>query len=210
VSSSTPSRVFPLPLPWKGRDARVRELSDEDVLARLQADSGALQILFDRYSRLVLDVGLRVLRDRGEAEEIVQDVFFYIYRKAGLFDPSKGVVKAWIVHIAYHRALDRRAYLTRRGFYVGTNIDSLDDSLLGATDLEHEVGAKLSRAKLENAFHRLPELQRKTLELYYFEGLELREISEELDEPLGNVRHHFYRGLERLRQCASVRKLRET
>jgi RNA polymerase sigma-70 factor (ECF subfamily) len=209
--------VLSLPAPWGAsrskteRDvAVVPELSDEEAISRLKtADSSVLHVLFDRYSRLVLDVGLRVLRDRGEAEEIVQDVFFYVYRKANLFDPSKGLAKAWIVHIAYHRALDRRAYLSRRGFYVGTEIASLDDSLLGATDLEREVAAKLNRAQLEKAFKQLPEMQRRTLELYYFEGLELREISEKLNEPLGNVRHHFYRGLERLRKSAFVRKLRE-
>jgi RNA polymerase sigma-70 factor (ECF subfamily) len=185
-------------------------LTDEEAIALLQAaDSTVLHVLFDRYSRLVLDVGLRVLRDRGEAEEIVQDVFFYVYRKASLFDPSKGLAKAWIMHIAYHRALDRRAYLTRRGFYIGTEIDLLEDSLAGAMDLEREVGAKLSRAQLEKAFKQLPEMQRRTLQLYYFEGLELREIGGKLNEPLGNVRHHFYRGLERLRKSAFVRKLRE-
>jgi RNA polymerase sigma-70 factor (ECF subfamily) len=63
---------------------------------------------------------------------------------------------------------------------------------------------------LERAFEQLPEIQRVTLELFYFEGLELREISERLNEPLGNSRHHFYRGLERLRKSAFVQRLRET
>jgi len=185
-------------------------LSDEDALARLQArDSNALNLLFDRYARLVLSIALRILRDHGEAEEVVQDVFFYVYQKASLFDPARGSGKAWIVQIAFHRALDRKAHLSRRGFYVGTDIDPLHDTLLGHSDLEQEVGSGMNRVLLERAFEDLPEIQRRTLNLFYFQGLELREISESLNEPLGNVRHHFYRGLEKLRKSAFVRRLRE-
>jgi len=184
--------------------------SDEDAIARLQArDSTALNLLFDRYARLVLSIALRILRDYGEAEEVVQDVFFYVYQKASLFEPARGSAKAWIVQIAFHRALDRKAHLSRRGFYVGTDIDPLHDTLLGHSDLEQEVGSEMNRIHLEKAFEDLPEIQRRTLHMFYFQGLELREISERLNEPLGNVRHHFYRGLERLRKSAFVRKLRE-
>jgi RNA polymerase sigma-70 factor (ECF subfamily) len=177
-------------------------------MIRLQArDSAALSLLFDRYSRLVLGIALRILNDYGEAEEIVQEAFFYVYQRATLFDPAKGRVKTWIAQNAYHRALDRKSHLARRGFYLGTDIGPLDDTLLGKTDLEREVGAELDRVQLEKAFEELPDMQRRTLDLFYFEGLDLREISEKLNEPLGNVRHHFYRGLERLRKSAFVRRV---
>jgi len=100
--------------------------------------------------------------------------------------------------------------LSRRGFYLGTNINSLDDTLLGRTDLDREIGSKLNRAQLQRAFEELPDMQRVTLELFYFEGLDLREISEKFNQPLGNTRHNFYRGLERLRKSAFVQDLRET
>src|ERR1700758_273840 len=188
----------------------IKGQSDEEVLTRLQArDSSALNVLFDRYAHLVLSIALRILRDYGEAEEIVQDVFFYVYQKSTLFEPTRGSAKAWIVQIAFHRALDRKAHLSRRGFYVGTDIDPLHDTLLGHSDLEQEVGSGMNRVHLERAFEDLPEIQRRTLDLFYFQGLELREISERLKEPLGNVRHHFYRGLERLRKSAFVRKMWE-
>jgi len=178
-------------------------------MARLQAnDAGALEILFDRYSRLAFSIARGVIHDSGEAEDVVQEAFFYLYKKSLLFDGSKSSVKSWILQIALHRALDRKSHLARRGFYVGTDIGSLDDTLLGDTDLDREIGAKLNRAQLEKAFMELPEMQRLTLELFYFEGLNLREISEKLNEPLGNTRHHFYRGLERLRKSAFVQKLR--
>jgi RNA polymerase sigma-70 factor (ECF subfamily) len=191
----------------KGDDPRY---SDEELLLRLvEQDSVALTSLYHRFSRIVQAVGYRVLHDRGEAEEVLQDVFFQVFQKAKLFDPLKGSAKTWIVQIAYRRSLDRRAYLDRRGFYVSEEIDCLDDFLLGKTDLDRELGAKLQRVQLERAFEELPEMQRRTLELFYFEGMALSDIIERLNEPIGNVRHHFYRGLERLRKSAFVKKLRE-
>lgn len=218
VSAPPQERALALPVVWGRTRDRVRGIpqnaapqpADEVLMERMRArDAVALELLFDRYSRLVLGIGLRVLRDYGEAEDVVQEVFFHVFQKASLFDPLKGSAKGWIVQVAFHRALDKRAHLGRRGFYLGTEIESLDDTLLGETDLDREIGAKLNRAQLEKAFEELPEMQRRTLELFYFEGLELREISEKLNEPLANVRHHYYRGLAKLRKSAFVKKLRE-
>jgi RNA polymerase sigma-70 factor (ECF subfamily) len=118
-------------------------------------------------------------------------------------------VKNWIAQIALHRSLDRKSHLDRRGFYAGTDLDSLDDTLSGDADLDREIGSKLNRAQLEKAFTRLSPVQRETLVLFYFEGLDLREISARLGESFGNARHHFYRGLERLRKSSFVQGLRE-
>jgi RNA polymerase sigma-70 factor (ECF subfamily) len=179
-------------------------------MARVQLqDSRALEYLFERYCRLVLRVARGIVRDHGEAEDVVQEAFFYIYQKAMLFDGAKGSAKNWILQIALHRALDRKSHLARRGFYAGTNIGALDDTLMGETDLDREIGARLNRVQLQKAFQQLPAIQRLTLELFYFEGLDLREISTKIQESHGNTRHHFYRGLERLRRNAFVQRLRE-
>lgn len=185
-----------------------RQPSDEELMAMLQArDPRALDTLFRRYARLVMRIAFRTLGDHAEAEDTVQETFLYLYRKAALFDQDKGPLKAWIVQVAIHRSLDKRSYLDRRGFYFGTKVDSVNDTLLGSTDLEREIGADLDRAKFEVAFSQLPESQRRTLEMFFFEGMELREIAASRNEPLGNVRHHYYRGLERLRKSAFIRKL---
>ena len=179
-------------------------------MSSLQAkDSKALELLFDRYSGLVFGIALRILNDHSEAEEVVQEAFFYVYQRALIFDPLKGSAKGWVVQVAFSRARDRKAHLSRRGFYSGTDIDSLDDTLLGRNDLERETGARLDFSQLQCAFEDLTHMQRQTLEMFYFEGMELREISERLHEPFGNVRHHFYRGLERLRKSPAVKRLRE-
>jgi len=180
-------------------------------MAWMQAkDPEGLDLLYGRYARLVFGIALRILNDRSEAEEVVQEVFFGIYQKAPLFDPAKGSAKGWVVQNAFSRARDRRGHLLRRGFYSGTDIESLDDTLPGKDDTEREVGVRLDFTHLLSAFEDLTPMQRQTLELFYFEGLELREISERLQEPFGNVRHHFYRGLERLRKSPAVKRLRET
>ena len=211
-------RALPLTVAWVATQDRSvsapsiserRVPTDEEVMARLQNhDSAALEVLFDRYARLVFRIARGVLRDVGEAEDVVQEAFIHLFKKCALFDPSKGSAKNWILQTALHRALDRKAHLARRGFYVGTEVGVVGDTLLGNTDVEREVGSRLNRLRLEKAFAELPENQRATLELFYFEGLDLREISAKLNEPLGNTRHHFYRGLERLRKSAFVQRLR--
>jgi len=218
MSSPPNGRALALPLVWRRRQGEVVTLpgpsaipspSDEELLTDLQtSDANALDVLFRRYSRLVFGIASRILRDYSEAEEVVQETFFYVYRKATLFDSAKGGAKAWIVQVAFSRALDRKAHLSRRGFYNGTEIESLDDTLVGKSDVERETGAKLDLAHLQKAFEDLTLMQRRTLELFYFEGFELKEISERLHEPFGNVRHHFYRGLERLRKSPYVQRLR--
>ncbi len=220
MSSPPQGRALTFPIAWSPsqevpakapKAAGDRSPSDEEVMARLQSDdSAALEILFGRYARLVLAIARGIVRDSGEAEDVVQEAFFYLYKKSMLFDGSKGSAKNWITQIALHRALDRKSHLARRGFYAGTDIADLGDTLLGETDLDREIGAKLNRVQLERAFEQLPEMQRLTIELFYFEGMDLREISKKLNQPLGNSRHHFYRGLERLRKSAFVQRLRGT
>ena len=219
MSSPPNGRALAFPVIWgTGRQdsiltpqpLEVRHPSDEELMAGLQAkDDKALDLLFAKYSRLVFAIALRILNDRSEAEDIVQVVFFSLYQKAILYDPAKGTAKGWIVQVAFSRARDRRAHLLRRGFYSGTDVETLHDTLVGETDVEHEVGARLDFGHLRCALEELTTIQRRTLELFYFEGLELREISERIHEPFGNVRHHFYRGLERLRKSPAVRRLRD-
>jgi RNA polymerase sigma-70 factor, ECF subfamily len=218
VSTPPQGRGLTFPIVWgRGRTHSTSavpvlpRLSDEEVMSRLhEHDSNALNCLFDRYSGLVLRVAFRILHDYGEAEEVVQEVFFQVFQKSSLFDASKGTAKAWIVQIGFHRALDRKSYLDRRGFYFATDIGCLNDNLSGETDPYRQLETKLNRAQLEKAIDELPEMQRRTLELFYFEGFEVREIGDKLHESLGNVRHYLYRGLERLRQSAFVQGLGKT
>ena len=180
-------------------------LGDADFIACLELRHASyMDLLFDRYARLIRGTAYRVLGDSNEAEEVLQDVFLYIYRKPELFDPSKGTLKAWILQVTICRALDRRAHLARWRF-IAASLESLD--LPERTDLETEIETKFSRKYLEIALANLPPMQRLTIESFYFDGMNFKEISTRLSEPLGNVRHHFYRGLQRLRRSAVLHRL---
>src|ERR1035441_96466 len=89
------------------------QMSDETLVSLVSGDhADALSELFARHSRLVFSIALRILHDVGEAEEVVQECFLYVYRKALSYEPSRGSAKVWIIQVAYSRARDRKAHLT--------------------------------------------------------------------------------------------------
>jgi RNA polymerase sigma-70 factor (ECF subfamily) len=179
-------------------------------MTRVQVgDEAALGQLLDRHARLVLGIGFRILRDIGEAQELVQDVFLHAFRKCHLFDPQRGTFRGWLIRITCHRALDRREYLNLRRFYDHRNLDEFVDVFQAGVDLEYQVQLSRSEDALRSAFEALTENQRTTLHLYFFEGYTLREISERMGESLVNVRHHYYRALSRLKASAELNSLKD-
>lgn len=179
------------------------ELSDECLMVCVGEKGGeALAVLFRRYSRLVRGVALRILRDASEADDLLQDIFLFVYRKASIFDPSKGSVRSWIVQMTYQRAIDRRRYLQSRHFYTRLDLDGtgdLADSREGreAGELQNRL---VGNTTIGGLLETLTQDQRNTLRLYFFEGYTFDEIAEKLDQSLGNIRNHYYRGLEKLRK----------
>ncbi len=186
-------------------DSHFTALSDSDLIEHLKGGSRqALGILFLRYRRLVLTVSLRILRNNGEAEDVVQDVFLEICKKAAAFDSGRGSVKMWILQYAYSRSLDRRRYLALRhpdghgangGGYCTKHSYAYNPH--GPDGLTVEERATAIRKALTN----LPTKQRKVLELAYFQGLLMTEIAECMSDSLGNVRNQYYRGLKKLQDA---------
>lgn len=209
--SSSDAAGLPVPFLLKFNGTRAEEArtadrqaeDDETLLLRLRmGDREALGILFVRYARLVMSVGMRVLHNASESEDLVHDVFLLLLNKAELFDPNKGTVRAWLAKISYHQALDRRAYLTRRSFYDTRN-GSDSDSAFTIRDSRSEmelVELAYWQSVLQEAFDCLSTDQRTTIQLHFFEGLSIDEISKRLEASTVNVRNYFYRGLERLRR----------
>jgi RNA polymerase sigma-70 factor, ECF subfamily len=178
------------------------EPADEAVMLQIQqGDRESLGILYERYSRLVFGICMRILRDVSEAQELVQDIFLYIFRKGKNFDPSKSSLRSWLVQVIYCRAFDRRDYLKCRRFYDYTNIEDVVDSVASKELLEDRATA---RAMLRRVLSQLTERQRLTLELFFFEGHSLQEISVRLDQSLANTRNFYYRGLEKLRKTLEL------
>ena len=187
------------------------ELADEVLIERIcLGEKEALAALFQRYARLVRSVAARILRDAAEAEDLAQDLFLFIHRKCGLFDSSKSSARSWIVQMTYHRAIERRRYLTTRHFYAREVIQREEGLVVGipATESDYCAEEVFGRNGLAKVLEGLSEDQRETLRLHFFEGHTLTEISTKLGQPLGNVRHHYYRALDKLRKhmfASSVR-----
>lgn len=173
---------------------------DETLIALVQkGDQVALGALLDRYGQLVLGIGVRILRDSFEAQELVQDVFLQVYRKCRLFDPAKGSFRTWLMRLASNRAFDRREYLNLHRFYDNRNLEDFTEVISSSADIEYQMQVSQGETELRRIFGELSPKQRRTLELYFFEGYTLREISEHLNESFANVRHYYYRALDKLK-----------
>ncbi len=212
MSSFTTTRfpTFPLSKTPEGQGTDLGPpggpLADEDLLAGfLNGDQEALGLLFQRYERVVRSVAIRILRNTAEAEDLVQDLFIFIQRKCGIFDSSKSSARSWIIQMAYHRSIERRRYLTSRQFYAQTEIENNTDHMVGTPTAESDYSAEavFGRNGLNKVLKALSEDQRETLRLHFFDGYTFTEISQKVGQPLQpleNVRHHYYRGMDKLRK----------
>ncbi len=188
---------------FKDTVAANSDPSDEALIARIRDhDEDALGLLFKRYARLVWSVAERILEDSGEAEDVMQEVFIRIYRKASIFDSSKGPPRKLIVFVAYQSALTRRRYLRARHFHGGsdTEINAANGAISAPSFYDESMEAHFGREGLRLAFADMSEDQRETLRLYFFEGYTVNEIAVKLGQAQGNVKHHLYRGLDKLRR----------
>jgi len=179
--------------------------SDEALMACIgDGSKEALACLFHRYARLVRSVAYKILRDDSEADDLLQEVFLFIHQKSGVFDSSKSSARSWIVQMAYHRAIDRRRYLDSRHFYTQVDLEDVGNELSGpgtrAERYENSIEEVLERVGLRKVFGVLSEIQRQTLGLHLLDGYTFEEIAVKLDQTRGNVKHHYFRGLEKLRK----------
>jgi RNA polymerase sigma-70 factor, ECF subfamily len=208
--SSSATAGFPsLPLTNKKAEGAVthisgpassEEVSDEILLSRLvEGDSDALDRLFRRYAILIRSIGKRILLDDAEAEDLVQEVFLHLVRRSSAFDLRKGSARSWIVQNIYYRAINRRRYLSSRHQLFVTAPKAPVDLVARAADYDSSESAIFGGALVREILKSLTPEQFETMRLFFFEGYTLAEISENLGQPLGNVRHHYYRGLNRLR-----------
>jgi RNA polymerase sigma-70 factor, ECF subfamily len=185
-----------------GPDSAV---SDEALMARIcEGGREAAAVLFRRHARVVRAVAYRVLRDTSEADDMVQETFLLVHRDCKTFDSSKGPARFWILQMAYRRAISRRRYLTSRHFYTRLDLDDaaihLADPRAEAGRLGESVEGSLGNGRLQGVFETLSENQRQTLSLFFVEGYTFDEIATQLGQTRGNVKHHYFRGLEKLRK----------
>ena len=173
-------------------------LDDQILMVELQSgNADAFAVIFKRYHRLVHVTALRILRDAAEAEDLTQSVFLEFYRNAGQFDSARGTLKVWLLQYAYSRSTNRRNYLLVRRLYSKVDLSVIDEasSLWSPARLQMQESSRLATEALES----LPDAQRQTIEMFFFQGLDFQEIARRRNEKFSNVRHHYYRGLQSLR-----------
>ena len=178
------------------------EPSDEDValvIALARGDRESLAALYDRHASLLLGLGVKLLRDRGESQEILHDVFLEVWKRAGDYDPSRGSVRTWLTLRMRSRCLDRIKSAGRsRTTPAGEQLERAAGSVpSGAVE-------RADASRVRGAMAELPDEQRRILELGYFDGMSCSEMADHLDIPIGTVKSRLHAGLKKLRATFSA------
>jgi RNA polymerase sigma-70 factor (ECF subfamily) len=179
----------------KMTDFAARAGEDSALLRGIQSgDHGAMAALFDRYSRIVYSVAMRVLGDPGHAEDVTQDIFIRIWRNPESFVSGRGTLGAWLTVVARNRSID---LLRRR-----RPTDSVEDVVLASPlSLAEESERNLLIERVRLILAEMPAEQRRSIELAFFEGLSHTEIAEKTGDPLGTVKTRIRLALIALRRA---------
>jgi RNA polymerase sigma-70 factor (ECF subfamily) len=182
------------------------------LIRRIAAgDPDAFSRFYDLLAPVAFGLILRVLRDREAAAEVLQDVFWQVWREAAQYDPERGSPEAWVVIRAKTRAIDRLRSVRRRdktfvapvdesvAYRAGRAAAGGEESGYYDRPTEDPAVAAEDRGLVQTALALLPEPQRRVIELAFFEGMTQAEIASRLGEPLGTVKTRARLGLERLR-----------
>ena len=174
------------------------DVSDAELLRQLAArEPAALEQLYDRHARYAMGISLRILESREEAEEVVQDVFWQLWKSQLQYDPRRGRFTTWLFTVARNRSLDRMRKRSSRPVSVPYAAVS---ELPAVGDPEGQVGAGQQRRTVNDALAELPDPQRQAIELSFYQGLTHSEIASATGEPLGTVKSRITRGMARLRE----------
>jgi RNA polymerase sigma-70 factor, ECF subfamily len=179
------------------------DVRDQDWAALIERMAGgdeyALSSLYDRSSRLVFGLLLRILNDAGMAEEVLLDVYMQVWRQAGKYDPERGKTLAWIITIARSRAIDRLRS-TRQEEMRKESLDGANYTLALTSAFEDPTIAPERQRIVRSALDSLPPEQREVIEMAYYLGLSHSEIAARLGQPLGTVKTRTRLGMMKLRE----------
>jgi len=164
-----------------------------------RGDHGALAELYDRHGRLVYSLALRILRDQGDAEDVVQEVFSQAWRQASRYESTRGHVVAWLMNLARSRAIDRLRSRRARP-ETGANDVEADRMLDLAPPIDEQLALSDQAERIRAAVGQLSLVQRVAIELAFYEGLTHVEIAERLELPLGTVKTRIRQGLSKLKE----------
>lgn len=160
-------------------------------------DEAALAQLYDRYRTILFGLLMRILNNREEAEDVLQEVFLQVWRKAADFDESRGRPFTWLVTLARSRGIDRLRALASRERVAEAGAREASEEI---SDAANDAFKSEQRGLVSNALAKLPDEQKSPIMLAYFDGLTQSEIAARLDAPLGTVKTRMRTGMIRLRE----------
>lgn len=206
---SPTERGSPVTAPRKRPD----ECNDGELMAAIaEEDAAAFAELYERHSGVVLATCIRILRDRPEAEDVLEEIFWEVWKRRDRYDATRAAPLSYLLTLSRSRALDRLRFRRRREgvwltFQEAGPIGEMPSAAGPGTDPFDDALALQRRARIDRALEELPESHRRAVELNFFEGLSHREIAEQLGDPLGTVKTRIRQGLLALRK--TLRALRE-
>ena len=166
----------------------------------MAGDESALAALYDRYAGMLYAMLLRILKDTGAAEEVLQDLFLQLWRGAARFDASRGSLAGWLLVIGRNRALSRLRGKDRREFVLDDTEGFSLEALPSQENLENDAARSQLMQRLRAAMAGLPPEQREAVELAYFEGMTQTEIAARTGSPLGTVKSRVRAAMQTLKQ----------
>jgi len=172
-------------------------LTDGELLTRLyDRDKDALGVLYDRYSGYVNAQAMKMLGSQDESEEIIQEVFWRLWKGRIKFDPQRGRFSTWLFAVVRNRCLDRLRSKKRKPF-----METLTETSAGQDphNPEEEVYIAERRQIVQQALGQLPPEQRQAVELAFYQGMTHSEISEHLETPLGTIKSRIKIGMDKLK-----------
>lgn len=180
--------------------SNAASISDGELLRRIgDGDVRAVGELYDRYSAMLFPLALRIVRDRAEAEDVVHDAFVAVSDRASQYVPERGTVAAWLVTLVRNLSIDRTRRRERRGALARDVI--AHEPTEAVADPETLTFGAVERASVRRALASLPEAQRATLEVAFFEGLSYPEIASRESVPLGTIKSRAARAIASLREA---------
>lgn len=179
------------------RPEQVQENDVELLKAIAARDEAALAQLYDRYRVILFGLLMRILNNRAEAEDVLQETFLQVWRRAADFDEERGRPFTWLVTLARSRGIDRLRTLAARERVAVAGAREESEAV---SDAARDAFRSEQRGLVNNALDQLPDEQRRPLMLAYFDGLTQSEIAARLGAPLGTVKTRMRSGLMKLRE----------
>lgn len=190
----------------------VEQLSDEVLIHAIAGGAvWAMEPLYQRYNRILYSLAYRMVADHQIAEDLLQDAFLSVWKRATSYSPQSGAVRSWLVSIIHHRTIDYLRGVRRRSILKEANWDEVErDERTAVPDVWDEAWQNVQSAKVREALMILPTEQRMVIELAYFQGWTHTEIAEGCQIPLGTVKARMRLGLQRLKRKLEEMGMRET